>query len=110
MEGIGDKVYIAAHNQIRAHAKAYRAYHENFFPEQQGRIGITLNVNWAEPQDPNNPADVEAAETRLQFDFGWFARPILVDGQYPDIMRQKVMSRCVQKRTKGLYPELVYVD
>ena len=52
MQGIGDKVYVAAHNQIRAHAKAYRLYESEFVAAQNGQVGITLNIEWAEPEDP----------------------------------------------------------
>ena len=55
-----------------------------------GRVGITLNVNWMEPEDPSDDDHIEASNTKLQFDFGWFARPILIDGKYPDVMREKV--------------------
>jgi lactase-phlorizin hydrolase len=66
-----------------------------------GRVGITLNVNWMEPEDPSDPNHVEASNIKLQFDFGWFARPILVDGQYPDVMREKVDSKSILQG----YPE-----
>ena len=35
-------------------------------------------------------AGVQASEIQAQFDVGWFANPIFVNGKYPDIMRQKV--------------------
>ena len=34
--GLGTTTYVAAHNQIRAHARAYRVYHEEFAPSQNG--------------------------------------------------------------------------
>ena len=37
IQGIGDKVYVAAHNQIRAHAKAYRLYEREFATIQNGQ-------------------------------------------------------------------------
>ncbi len=43
-----------------------------------------------EPEDPSDDDHIEASNTKLQFDFGWFARPILIDGKYPDVMREKV--------------------
>ena len=46
LTGLGTLAYIAAHNQIRAHARAYRAYHQDFAASQGGKIGITLNGNW----------------------------------------------------------------
>ena len=36
--GMGDKVYIVGHNLIRAHAKAYRVYHNEFAATQGGII------------------------------------------------------------------------
>lgn len=56
-----------------------------------GQIGITLNMHWVEPEDYNNAAHLAAQERKIQFLVGWFAKPILVDGMYPDIMRQKVI-------------------
>ena len=47
-------------------------------------------MNWAEPAIFNDSSHVEAAETKQQFESGWFANPIFVNGKYPDIMRQKV--------------------
>ena len=85
LQGIGTLAYIAAHNQIRAHARAYTAYHDSFAASQAGKIGITLNVNWGEPRDPDNAGDVEASETFLQFNMGWYAHAIFVDGKYPEV-------------------------
>ena len=36
--GMGDKVYIVAHNLIRAHAKAYRVYDNEFRATQGGKV------------------------------------------------------------------------
>ena len=52
-------------------------------------------MNWAEPAIFNDSSHVEAAETKQQFESGWFANPIFVNGKYPDIMRQKVKSNSV---------------
>ena len=68
-------------------------YEQYFKPTQNGVCGITCNVNWAEPRDPLNAADVEASETSLQFNFGWFMHPIAVDGKYPEIMRSKIDAK-----------------
>ena len=46
LTGLGTLAYIAAHNQIRAHSRAYTAYHQDFAASQGGKIGITLNGNW----------------------------------------------------------------
>ena len=47
-------------------------------------------MNWAEPEIDFDPAYIEAASNYLQFNLGWFAKPILIDGQYPEVMREKV--------------------
>ena len=49
-----------------------------------------MTVGWYEPEHPEDPTFVDAAERRLQFDMGWFAHPIMVDGTYPPIMRKLV--------------------
>ena len=93
LEGLGTLTYIAAHNMIRAHARAYRLYQQLFAAGQGGQVGITLNFHWAEPQDPEDPGCVEAAETYKQFYIGWFGHPILKDGKYPSVMREKVDAK-----------------
>lgn len=55
-----------------------------------GQFGITLNVGWSEPDDPFDPEHLAASERALQFDFGWFAHPIVIDGNYPQVMLDKV--------------------
>ena len=57
-----------------------------------GKVGITLNVDWYEPAVFNATEHIEACETKMQFFAGWFANPIFVNGQYPEIMRQKVFD------------------
>merc|ERR1712241_93696 len=90
IKGRGTYSYIAAHNQIRAHGRAYRLYEEHFKEDHGGECGITCNVNWAEPRDPNTPADVQAHEDNLQFNFGWYLHAIAKDGKYPPIMRSQI--------------------
>ena len=92
LEGLGTLAYIAAHNQIRAHGRAYRAYEADFAANQGGKVGITLNVNWGEPRDPTNPGDVEASETFLQFNMGWYGHAIFVDGKYPEVRFYLMLS------------------
>jgi len=88
--GPGTTAYIAAHNQIRAHARAYRAYYQDFASSQAGKVGITLNVNWGEPRDASNDDDLIASDNFMQFQLGWYAHPIFVDGKYPEVMRSKI--------------------
>jgi len=91
--GIGDNTYICAHNKIRAHAKAYRVYQSEFAASQKGQVGITLNIEWGEPEDPNDPTHVEASNENAQFGLGWYAHPIFVDGAYPEVMREKIDAK-----------------
>ena len=58
-----------------------------------GKVGITLNTDWQVPKNPNDPADLEAAERAEQFRLGWFANPIFGNGDYPGVMRSQIDSR-----------------
>ena len=93
LHGLGTLTYTAAHNQIRAHARAYRLYREVFAGGQGGQVGITLNFHWAEPRDPADPGCRQAVDTWNQFYIGWFGHPILKDGSYPAVMREKVDAK-----------------
>lgn len=82
----GTQDYIAAHNQLRAHAKAYRLYERKYKATQGGKVGITLNISWGEPAD-NTTASADAAERSIQWAGGWFANPIWgATGNYPQVM------------------------
>ena len=70
--------------------KAYRLYKRDFARDQEGKVGISLNINWFEPLDVSDPSHVQAAETKLQFFGGWFGHPIFVNGDYPVVMREKI--------------------
>ncbi|XP_052750146.1 myrosinase 1-like [Galleria mellonella] len=82
--------YMCGHNVLRAHGKVYTLYSKEYRNEQQGSIGITLDIAWMEPATTSKE-DQDAAETARQFTYGWFAHPILTDeGDYPQIMRQRI--------------------
>ena len=57
-------------------------------------------MNWNEPAIFNETTHIEAAETKQQFQTGWFANPIFVNGKYPDIMRERVKNFIFS----GLFP------
>ena len=63
--GIGTTSYISAHNQILAHARAYRLYQEKYLSSQGGQVGVTLNIHWAEPEDPQDPTHLGTHWTSL---------------------------------------------
>ena len=52
-----------------------------------------MNISWAEPED-NSTTNAAAAERSLQFAGGWFANPIWVNGDYPQVMIDLVMICC----------------
>ncbi|KAJ8936633.1 hypothetical protein NQ314_012249 [Rhamnusium bicolor] len=83
--------YKCAHTVIKAHAKAYHIYQNEFKEKQGGRVGIVVDTDWYEPAS-NTSEDKEAAERTLQFRWGWFVNP-LVHGDYPKIMRERVARR-----------------
>jgi beta-glucosidase/6-phospho-beta-glucosidase/beta-galactosidase len=56
-----------------------------------GKISIVLNTNWFEPAS-DDEKDLEAAERKRQFSFGWFANPI-VHGNYPQVMIDGIGER-----------------
>ena len=66
---------------------------DNMHLTPPGRVGISLNANWYMPEIDSDPSYIEAAETELQFNIGWFAHPILINGNYPDVMRRKVCGK-----------------
>lgn len=69
--------WLAGKAQIMSHARAVAVYNLDFRATQKGQIGISLNGDFYEPWDINEPRDKEAAERRMEFHIGWFANPIL---------------------------------
>uniref|UniRef100_A0A0K8TVF8 Putative glycosyl hydrolase n=1 Tax=Phaedon cochleariae TaxID=80249 RepID=A0A0K8TVF8_PHACE len=100
--GMGE--YLCAHNLMRAHAKAYRMYDEEFRSAQNGLVGIDVNGAWYEPST-NSSEDIEASETLMQFTYGCYAHPI-VHGDYPEVMKKNVARRsALQGYTRSRLPE-----
>ncbi|XP_063932804.1 myrosinase 1-like [Zophobas morio] len=89
--GIGE--YECAYTVVKAHAKAYHIYDEEFRPTQNGRVSIVLDASWAEPASDSDE-DKEAAERLLQFDHGLYAHPIYhPDGNFPQVMIDRIADR-----------------
>ena len=84
--------WTAGHNLLVAHGRAVKAYREEFKPTQGGEIGITLNGDATYPWDPEDPADVEACDRKIEFAISWFADPIYF-GEYPASMRKQLGDR-----------------
>lgn len=59
-----------------------------------GKIGITLDFEWKEPLDANNPDDVAAAEREIQLTMGLIAHPIFSKaGDWPQIIKDQVAKK-----------------
>ncbi|XP_058050185.1 lactase/phlorizin hydrolase [Ahaetulla prasina] len=82
--------YKVAHIILKAHARTWHVYDTQYRPQQQGKVGIVLNSDWAEPRNPRSPQDLKAAERYLQFMLGWFAHPIFINGDYPEILKTQI--------------------
>jgi len=83
--------YICAHNVLLSHAEAVNTYKRTYQKDQKGVIGITLNIDWAEPFS-DSAADKAAAERHLEWQLSWYADPIF-KGDYPASMKKYVGDR-----------------
>ncbi|XP_037379182.2 LOW QUALITY PROTEIN: lactase/phlorizin hydrolase [Talpa occidentalis] len=102
----GTAPYIVGHNLIKAHAEAWHLYNDVYRARQNGIISITINSDWAEPRDPSNQEDVEAARRYVQFMGGWFAHPIFKNGDYNEVMKTRIRDRSLaQGLNKSRLPE-----
>ncbi|XP_050512620.1 myrosinase 1-like isoform X1 [Diabrotica virgifera virgifera] len=87
--GIGE--YLCTHNVLKAHAKTWHLYDKHFRSTQKGKVGITIDTAWLEP-DTNSTRDVDAAERGQQFVHGWYTRPLTL-GDYPELMKKTIAKR-----------------
>jgi len=83
--------YIVSHNVLLSHSAAVNSYRTKYQSQQKGKIGITLNCDWAEPYSSSSD-DVDAAERHLEFNLAWFADPVFF-GDYPEVMKERVGNR-----------------
>jgi len=88
------ETYIAAHNQLLAHAKAASIYHHEYASKQGGVIGMSNSADFRYPLTPSKD-DMDAAERAMLFQFGWFMEPA-VTGDYPQVMRERLGDRLPQ--------------
>ncbi|CAI0375490.1 unnamed protein product [Linum tenue] len=73
------------------HAVVVQLYRQKYQATQKGIIGISLNIDWAEPYT-SSKRDRKAAQRAIDFDFGWFMDPI-TKGDYPESMKQNLGNR-----------------
>lgn len=89
---VGTGGYQAAHNLIKAHARAWHSYNSLFRKEQKGLVSLSFFTVWLEPADPNSASDKQASERALAFELGVFAKPIFIDGDYPEVVKSQIAS------------------
>ncbi|OAL52926.1 putative beta-glucosidase [Pyrenochaeta sp. DS3sAY3a] len=85
--------WIVGHSLILAHARAAKLYNNEFKQSQKGVIGISVSGDHFFPWDPEDPKDREAAEKAMDFWQGWFAHPMFLARDYPEVMRQQLGNR-----------------
>ncbi|XP_055981573.1 beta-klotho [Sorex fumeus] len=85
-------VYTVGHNLIKAHSKVWHNYHINFRPQQKGWLSITLGSHWIEPNRSEDAMDVLKCQQSMASVLGWFASPIHGEGDYPELMKKKLLS------------------
>ncbi|XP_063096388.1 cytosolic beta-glucosidase isoform X1 [Cavia porcellus] len=89
---IGTGGYQAAHNMIKAHARAWHSYDSLFREKQKGMVSLSLFCIWPQPENPNSVLDQKAAERAINFQFDFFAKPIFIDGDYPELVKSQIAS------------------
>ncbi|XP_077154355.1 klotho [Ranitomeya variabilis] len=89
----GEKLlgYRAGHNLIKAHARVWHLYDTEFRPVQKGQVSIALASHWIDPINMTQHCIQESSKS-LDFVLGWFARPIFLDGDYPESMKHNLSS------------------
>lgn len=108
MPGVGS--YQAGHNMLLAHALAWRTYDEVFRQKQGGKIACGHAIHWNQPFS-YKAEDKEAAERMLQFMAGWFAHPIHVNGDYPQVMKDFIGRKSEREgRKKSRLPEFTNAE
>ncbi|CAH1100429.1 unnamed protein product [Psylliodes chrysocephalus] len=96
--------YVCAHNLLRAHAKAYRIYDQEFRSKQNGKMSIVLDSSWFGPAT-NSSEDKVAAEQAFHFELGWYANPVHY-GDYPEVMKTRIAARsAAEGRNQSRLPE-----
>ncbi|KAI1516282.1 Glycoside hydrolase family 1 protein [Pyrenophora tritici-repentis] len=67
---------------IKAHARLSHFYHDEI--KGTGKISLTFNDNFGVPKNPQDPADVDAANHFNSFQLATFSNPIFLGIDYPE--------------------------
>ncbi|XP_032527041.2 myrosinase 1-like [Danaus plexippus] len=82
--------YLCTHNLLKAHASVYHLFNKQYRPLYGGKMGMSLDSNWAEPKT-DTPRDKKAAELYLKTHLGWYAHPVYSEtGNYPEELTKLV--------------------
>ncbi|XP_068122010.1 klotho [Hyperolius riggenbachi] len=85
--------YRAGHNLIKAHARVWHLYNKEFRSEQKGQVSIALASHWIMPAEDNvTEENIRECQKSMDFVLGWFAKPIFLDGDYPQSMKSNLSS------------------
>ncbi|KAJ8342624.1 hypothetical protein SKAU_G00325520 [Synaphobranchus kaupii] len=87
-----DLPFRVGHNLLKAHAAAWHVYNERYRPLQGGKVSMALGSHWIGPSRTRRE-NLPACQCSLNFVLGWFARPLLVDGDYPQCMKSILSTR-----------------
>lgn len=71
------------------------------------QISIALASDWYEPNNSSVQEDVDAAIQASEFRLGFFANPIFLDGDFPQIMKDQVAAK---SPATSYLPELTQVE
>ncbi|XP_051882723.1 klotho isoform X2 [Pristis pectinata] len=93
IQGAPNVPYIVAHNLIKAHSRTWHIYNDHFRQSQQGYVSIALASHWVGPKNGDiNPETVQLCQCSINSVLGWFAKPIFIDGDYPECMKGNLKS------------------
>ena len=80
--------YLCTHNIIKAHARAYHIYNDEFKTKQQGKIGIVLDCYQHYPKQKD---DTISSDLAFQYQCGRYTHPIFSKtGDYPEIIKERI--------------------
>ncbi|CAG9827049.1 unnamed protein product [Diabrotica balteata] len=95
--------YQCIRNLLKAHARAYHIYDEEFRSKQQGKLSMSFNANALLPGS-DDIKDIEAADRAQQFAIGVYTHPVFI-GDWPEIVKTRVAIRSkLEGRTESRLP------
>ncbi|KAK1418707.1 hypothetical protein QVD17_27853 [Tagetes erecta] len=97
--------YIVAYNLLNCHAGAYTKYQEEFKDAQNGKVGITLDVQFYKPYHGKGQNgyqdDLKAVDYAHDFTFGLFMEPI-TSGDWPTNVKEFATKPSLHHSTSRL--------